>query len=139
MRPELGADEARHVAATEFGINVSQVKALDSYDDQNFLLTVASGEQYVLKISNTDFSPDGLEMQNAALLALHGEGLKVPCPVTCTSGENICKCVDSSGRSFDVRLVTFLPGKLMGHAKKSYSVRLLQQLGQTAGKVHGAN
>jgi Ser/Thr protein kinase RdoA (MazF antagonist) len=136
VRPALTIENVQAVASGVFGVVAEKVKPLDSYDDQNALITTTAGEQFVLKISNTDFGTDGLEMQNQALLALHGAGMHVPCPVARKdNGKYIADFTDSAGKHFDVRLVTFLPGKLMGHAKQSYSPELLQHLGQTCGQA----
>ena len=135
VRPSFSMSAAAEVAKRVFDIAVDEIKPLDSYDDQNCLIK-SKTKQYVLKISNTDFATDGLDMQNTALQALHEVGMPVPCPVACRGGNSaFISFATDKGVQFDVRLVTFLPGKLMGHAKSSYSPELLRSLGRTVGKV----
>jgi Ser/Thr protein kinase RdoA (MazF antagonist) len=86
-RPTFDLSDAKRLALELFNVESSAVSMLDSYDDQNFLVKIASDAQYVLKISNTDFDTDCLEMQNAAMLLLHEKGLPVPCPIACTSSD----------------------------------------------------
>jgi hypothetical protein len=87
-RPAFELTEAKQLTFQVFGIESSTISLLDSYDDQNFRVETANDDGYVLKISNTDFDSDCLQMQNAAMHLLHEKGLPVPCPVACTKSDS---------------------------------------------------
>jgi Ser/Thr protein kinase RdoA (MazF antagonist) len=145
MRPTFTPQHAAVVAEREFGVKPVRVSALDSYDDQNFLLHMELAEggdtpRFVLKVSNPDFATSGLDMQNQAMLRCQDHGLPVPQVQACTAAADegvarfICRCEDgSSGTAFDVRLVTYLPGTLL--AKAEQSPALLQDLGEVVARA----
>ncbi len=50
--PQFTAEDAIQIAHDLFGLNASAIQ-LPSERDQNFQLTAASGEAYVLKVANS--------------------------------------------------------------------------------------
>ena len=60
----------------------------EQYDDQNFLLRMGGppdgSADFVLKISNTDFGTEVLDLQNCAMLLSAQHDLPVPVPQPCS-------------------------------------------------------
>ena len=63
--PSFTIKEVQILAKEYFGIETS-VQSLDSYNDQNFLLTDQSGQKYIFKIANKAENKDVLDLQNQA-------------------------------------------------------------------------
>ena len=68
-QPSFSGDEAVAEARRIYSLETA-AKPLPSERDQNFLLTTASGERFVLKISNAVDDPQVLDLQNQALMRL---------------------------------------------------------------------
>ncbi|MGH8545969.1 MAG: phosphotransferase, partial [Gammaproteobacteria bacterium] len=64
--PRFTLAEAEHIARDSFGLTAA-ASPLQSERDQNFALTAAAGEKFVLKIAKSDEDKPVLEFQNAAL------------------------------------------------------------------------
>ena len=76
--PRLSQDEAVKIAAELYGLAVSATH-LPSERDQNFLLRDSRGEQFVLKIANSEESLEVLEMQNRMIRFLSGAPVDLSC------------------------------------------------------------
>jgi len=109
VSPTLSFETAAQVLADRYG-RTGPLKSLGSHQDQNFLADCPDG-RFVLKISNPGFTRVGLEAQNAAMLHLAVKDIdfRVPVPLPDVNGDLIGQ-IDDQGRTFDVRLVTFLDG-----------------------------
>lgn len=88
-KPALGEKEAAELVDRVFGLKVSWIGPLPSYDDQNFHVRVSrdGGEaggagEYVLKITNLEDSqkPDLIEAQTRAMMFLNAEGFPSATP-----------------------------------------------------------
>ena len=64
--PKFDVEFAAAIAEEHFGIR-AVARQLPSERDQNFLLTDASGEKFVLKIANARELPEFVDAQNAVL------------------------------------------------------------------------
>ncbi|KAM6202430.1 hydroxylysine kinase [Rhynchocyon petersi] len=131
-----------------FGLKVSKVQPLPSYDDQNFHVHLSRTEditegpnEYVLKISNTESSknPDLVEVQSHVIVYLREAGF--PTASMCrTKGGNITSLVSidsgSEIKSYLVRLMTYLPGRCI--AEISISPQLLYNIGRLAAQLDKA-
>ncbi|XP_018615350.1 hydroxylysine kinase isoform X2 [Scleropages formosus] len=85
--PNLTSSQASELVSQIFGLIVSEVKPLPSYDDQNFYVRVSDGVEYVLKILNSTDSENLtlVEMQTYIMAFLHQHGLPVQTAIpTCT-------------------------------------------------------
>ena len=69
LKPAYSIDDATSLLKKHFNVPATDVKELDSYDDQNFRVTSPYGV-YVLKAHN------GVEARNAALLDAQSQLLK---------------------------------------------------------------
>lgn len=109
-------------------------RSLPSERDQNFLLTNWSGEKFVLKIANT--------LEDEALLAAQSEAMahvaeRVSYCQRIVPGVNgrILQWIESNGeRTHFVRLVTYLPGLLLGDTA-TLSQNLFRDLGLKLGEI----
>ena len=134
---------AQQLATSLFGIDpVESCKTLDSYDDANFLVIGPRGSEpsrpYILKIHNgCDSDPSRrpfIEAMNAVMQHVATRGILSNLPVPAVDGRFI---IDSSigGSSFAVRLLTFVPGKLMSDV--SHSSGLLRDFGRLVSAIFG--
>src|SRR5574338_180510 len=128
--PRFDAARAADLARTYYGLHAAPAP-LPSERDQNFLLETSSGERFVMKIANATESPALLEAQNGVLGRLAGLGC---CPrvITATTGE---ACISADG--YQVRLVTWLPGRTLGETRWQPPA-LLADLGLRIGQIDRA-
>lgn len=100
------AQFAEAIAAEHFGV-VASVRVLPGEFDQNFALTTASGEGYILKFSHPQTPDSQLDFENA--LKAHLAHLPVPRLVLSRKGEAVVK----TAGGLRVRLLTRLPGRML--------------------------
>ncbi|XP_054387662.1 hydroxylysine kinase isoform X2 [Pongo abelii] len=141
-KPTFSEEQASALVESVFGLKVSKVRPLPSYDDQNFHVYVSKTKdgptEYVLKISNTKASknPDLIEVQNHIIMFLKAAGF--PTASVCrTKGDNTASLVSvdsgSEIKSYLVRLLTYLPGRPI--AELPISPQLLYEIGKLAAKL----
>ncbi len=88
--------------------------------DENFRLTTDDGAEHVLKIANPAENPAETEFQTAALLHIEKTDPALPCPRVLrdrTGGTHVGFVDEGVART--ARLLTYLPGKLLGTAARS--------------------
>ncbi|EHB00715.1 Aminoglycoside phosphotransferase domain-containing protein 1 [Heterocephalus glaber] len=144
-KPAFTDAQASALVESIFGLKVSKIQPLPSYDDQNFHVHISRTKdttdgpaEYVLKISNTETSknPNLIEAQNLVIMFLKAAGF--PTASVChTKGDNMTSLVSvdnsSKTRSHLVRLLTFLPGRPV--AQTPISPQLLYEIGRLAAKL----
>ncbi|XP_017374848.1 hydroxylysine kinase [Cebus imitator] len=141
-KPTFSEEQASALVESVFGLKVSKVQPLPSYDDQNFHVYVTKTKdgptEYVLKISNTETSknPDLIEVQNHIVMFLKAAGF--PTASVCrTKGDNTTSLVSvdsgSEIKSYLVRLLTYLPGRPI--AEIPISPQLLYEIGKLAANL----
>jgi 4-aminobutyrate aminotransferase-like enzyme/Ser/Thr protein kinase RdoA (MazF antagonist) len=131
--PAFTAAQAADLAVRQFGV-AAQARPLGSHQDQNFLLE--NGDQrLVLKISNPAFSHIELELQNRVMahLARAAPPFAVPAVRPDRNGREIAE-VELDGRTYLVRLITFLDGETFQDVP-SFAPVVLRELGALAGRV----
>jgi 4-aminobutyrate aminotransferase-like enzyme/Ser/Thr protein kinase RdoA (MazF antagonist) len=133
--PKFTPADAVRIAQELFG-TIGSAQALTSERDQNFLLTTASAEQFVLKIANSVEEREILEMQNAAMRHLSGKLGACRVQQLCRARDNseIAATKSVSGARHFVRLVTYLPGIYLADAKP-HTAGLLEDLGAAMAHV----
>lgn len=129
--PAFDLESATAVAERWFGLR-ARARVLPSERDQNFLLTVATGEKFVLKIANALESRALLEAQDAMLQHLRDRVSCCPRVVPNVNGELI-----SSETGHYVRLVTYLPGTPLAELSP-HSPALLRAVGRQLGQLDQA-
>jgi 4-aminobutyrate aminotransferase-like enzyme/Ser/Thr protein kinase RdoA (MazF antagonist) len=131
--PSLNIEDAIHFAQKFYTLQV-QAKPLPSERDQNFLLQVDNGDQFVLKIANATEERAMLEAQNQVMRHLENYVQFCPRVIPAVSGEEIVDVKSASGEQHLLRVVTYLMGTPLGNVKR-HSAELLQDLGFKMGQV----
>src|SRR5436190_371186 len=115
--PAFSDEAARQALDVGFGLTGS-ITALAGERDQNFRVDTADGQRFLFKISNPADTLPILDMQTAALR--HIEQVAPDLPVMRTlpgvSGEAWTEVPGPDGRTYPVRLFTFLPGRVTPNA-----------------------
>ena len=133
--PPAFADEAaRQILNDGFGV-MGSLTALAGERDQNFRVDTAAGQRFLFKISNPADTRPVLDMQTAALRHIErvDPGLPVMRAIPCISGDPWTEVPGPDGRTYPVRLFTFLPGRTM--AATALSAGALRSIGQTTARV----
>jgi len=132
--PEFSIADAEGIADRIFGIR-GTAKPLVSERDQNFQLRVDGGRSYVLKIANPAEDPAVLDFQTQALLHIARVDPELPVPHLVSTVEGAPSCVidGADDRRFITRLLSYLPGGMLGDAKTSPA--LLRDVGAIAARL----
>jgi 4-aminobutyrate aminotransferase-like enzyme/Ser/Thr protein kinase RdoA (MazF antagonist) len=131
--PAFSLEQASRLVKEFYGLN-GEVERLPSERDQNFRIHWESGEQFVLKITNSTELLAMLEAQNQVMAHVARSESFLPHIVTSRRGEEIETISGQDGSSHFMRLVTYLPGKPMGTVKR-HTPGLLFDLGQKLGRL----
>lgn len=139
-KPAFGEKEAAELVDRVFGLKVSWIGSLPSYDDQNFHVRVSAegADEYVLKITNSEDSqaPELIEAQTQAMMFLSAEGFPSATPYLTKDG-NIMSLESADtrpgGTKYIVRLLTYLPGTPV--AKIATNAQILYEIGKLAASV----
>ena len=134
--PALTEEAALDIARTVYGLEAGAT-ALPSERDQNFLLEIAGGTRFVLKIANGSEPRGMLEAQNAALRYLAGKTDLCPSIVPTTEGRTLAETLSSLAKPHFVRLLTWLPGVTLGSLPHR-STALLGDLGRAIAELDSA-
>lgn len=109
--PDFAESSAAELLRRHFAIEGS-LKLQASERDQNFLVRQASGQAQVLKISNSAEDEAITAFQNAALQHLENchPDISVPRIVRTTDGQTQLRTRGDDGRTYTLRVLTWLPG-----------------------------
>lgn len=134
-RPEFTEQDALKIARDFYGLKGS-VEELPSYCERNFCLRTDSGDKYVLKFAAASEKREILEFQNLAMehLSTMGDEMMTPRVIETPSGEQISVVEDAKGVSHFVRLLSFIPGKVLAEVSP-HSADLLCELGVFIGSL----
>ena len=104
--------EIKQLVKDLYGLQVSSITPLDSYIDQNSLLTDENGKKYVLKIAHPEEEREVMAAQTGAMEYLAANNTTVTCPKVCPTrtGQSISSIKTPTGTPHLVRLVTYIPG-----------------------------
>ncbi len=131
--PSFDVESAVAIADEHFGIR-SSVRPLPSERDQNFLLTAASGEEFVLKIANALEGRAFLEAQTSVLKHLAPRVSFCQRVVSATSRQDISTVQAANGATHLVWLVRYLPGVPLAEIKP-HPPSLLYDVGRKLGQL----
>jgi 4-aminobutyrate aminotransferase-like enzyme/Ser/Thr protein kinase RdoA (MazF antagonist) len=133
--PRFSEAAAADLARDFWGLS-GRVNPLPSERDQNFRLTTGSGEQFVLKISESAESRAVLECQNAVLARLVGAlpAFGFPAFVPDREGRAIREVAGADGSAHLLRLLHYVPGVPLGEVRR-HPRALLQDAGRLAGRM----
>jgi 4-aminobutyrate aminotransferase-like enzyme/Ser/Thr protein kinase RdoA (MazF antagonist) len=137
-QPSFHGDEAVAAARRVYGLETA-AEPLPSERDQNFLLTTAGNERFVLKISNAAEDPQVLDLQNQALmrLAALAPQLALPRVRPTRDGAATGTLPDARGTAHPVRLLTWVPGRVLARVRP-HTPELLRSLGVVLGTLDAA-
>jgi 4-aminobutyrate aminotransferase-like enzyme/Ser/Thr protein kinase RdoA (MazF antagonist) len=112
--PRFAIHDAERLAAQHYALT-ARARPLPSERDQNFALESADGSRYILKIAKSDEERAVLDFQNQALrhLAVRVSTVETPALVAAQDGTDMVTARDATGRSYLLRLVTWLNGELL--------------------------
>lgn len=129
----LAMGDAEALAREVFGVQ-GRAKPLTSERDQNFHLRAADGAEFVLKIANAAEDPAVADMQTQAMrhVAAADPGLPTPRAVPTTDGR-LSTILHGSAGAQVVRLLTFLPGRMLHQAPSTAAQR--RSLGATHARL----
>ena len=132
--PPLSTELAVALARDRYGLNARAIR-MTGERDENFRLSGADGTEYVLKIAHPDEEASVTELLTAALLHVEQTDPSLPCPrvLPARSGDTQIQFMDQSRQSRTARLLTYLPGKLLGSATRSQQQR--RCCGRMAGQL----
>jgi Ser/Thr protein kinase RdoA (MazF antagonist) len=137
--PSFTAAEALAVAEREFGI-VGRISSLPSERDQNFLITVAMGERFVLKIANSNDPAELLDFQNQAMRRV-GRSLadcRVQHVISSRRGLDLAKIHNARTDTHHcVRLLTWIDGEVLAKCA-SRGPALFESIGTNMAKIDAA-
>lgn len=127
--PRFTVADGERLGREFFGIS-AVAASLPSERDQNFALTSAAGEKFVLKIAKSDEDLSILQLQAAVLkhAAQHAPNLALPRLVAARSGEECVTVKDARGQAYLMRLMTWVHGEVFARAQP-HSDTLLASLG----------
>jgi hydroxylysine kinase len=131
------AEHAVALVRERYGIEASPTR-LSGERDENFRLRAPHGAEYVLKIANPAEPADSSALPAAALLHIERVDPTFPCPRVIRDRENNARVqfIDQEGLGRTACLLTYLPGKLLGHCERS--ARQRSACGQLAGRLSRA-
>ncbi len=133
--PNFLEQDACRIAEEQYGLQAS-ASLLPGERDRNFHLKTGDGKEFVLKIAYSAEKKELLELQNQVMELLEKEApsLSIPKVRTTTSGEPITTISGNDGISHLVRLLTYVPGKLLAYTKP-HTPELLHSLGHVLGTI----
>ncbi len=132
--PAFAGEAARQILHDGFGV-AGSLTALAGERDQNFRVDTADRQRFLFKISNPADTRPVLDMQTAALRHIErvDPGLPVMRAIPCIGGDPWAEVPGPDGRTYPVRLFTFLPGRTM--AATALSAGALRSIGQTTARL----
>lgn len=133
--PNFTEQDACSITEEQYGLQVS-ARQLPGERDQNFYLKASNEKEFVLKIAYGAEDRDLLELQNKVMRLLErgAPGLSIPGVCTTKSKKSITTVSGNNGVSYLVRLLTYVPGKLLAHVKP-HTPELLHSLGHVLGTI----
>jgi 4-aminobutyrate aminotransferase-like enzyme/Ser/Thr protein kinase RdoA (MazF antagonist) len=132
-RPALSLPEAESILQRYYNLS-GTLRELPSERDQNYHLVTNSGEQYVLKIAAETEKQTTLLFQNAALNHLAKSNFNSPRLKISVNGREIEKIESNSGAFHQIRVLTYLPGKVLAEVNP-HSPSLLTDFGKFLGSL----
>lgn len=126
--------DVQQLARQRYGINAS-VKALNGYDEWNYLLTDAAGQKYILKIATDDHGRSFLDAQVSILDHLSNTDCAAQFQrcLQNTEGQAI-STITRDGKKYYLRVLSFLEGEFWVYAENKPDA-LYSHLGSFLGRM----
>ena len=134
-KPFFTVEDASHIALELYGLRV-EAYTLPGERDCNFHLKTEAGQEFLLKIAPAVEQRDAIDLQNKALehLVIQDPSLLLPRLRITAGGETITTITSAEGTKHFVRLLTFVPGKVLAETRP-HTPALLYSLGSMMGKM----
>ncbi|RKF14019.1 aminoglycoside phosphotransferase [Roseovarius spongiae] len=122
--PVIGPEEAADLARDLFGVK-GRIRPLSAEKDANFHVTLGSGEEALLKVTNAAEPRAVTDMQTAVLIHIAGVAPDLPVPRVhaSLSGGASEIITGPDGRPHVVRLLGYLPGAILANATLAPGLR----------------
>ena len=130
MRPDFHESEAAQIAQDLYGF-VGKASKLASYSDQNFKISCANGQTFVLKIANSDEQELEIDFQIATLKHIRSidPDLVIPRVIPTLAGCSQTPVISPRTQTrHEAWMVSFLPGQFVA-SFDTHPPGLLQSLG----------
>lgn len=116
--PQFSESEAREIFHRLFDKReLSSIRKLPSYDDQNWLIRNSQDEQFILKIQNANDTRDILDFQNRVFELLNDSNVLAPAVCPDSESRQVFEEVhEATGRRHLARCLTFIPGEVVGRS-----------------------
>src|SRR5215472_1049317 len=133
----LPLPRAVSVLRDRYGLE-ARVARLTGERDENFRVTAADGDDYVLKVAHPAEDLGVTDLSTAALLHLENEDPALPCPrvVRTRGGHSHVRFIDDQRMERTARLLTYLPGRPLERSQRS--ARLRVECGRLGGRLSRA-
>lgn len=138
-RPSIAeSKDVIELVQKHWGIAISKVSPLDSYDDKNFrVVEEGNGTKWVFKVLHAECEERVVELQHAAMLALRKDGVAAPFPVQTRDGAWWVS-VDMGGHTHIARLLEWVPGRDYAVIKPEDRPQLAYMFGELVARVDRA-
>ncbi|QBD78039.1 aminotransferase class III-fold pyridoxal phosphate-dependent enzyme [Ktedonosporobacter rubrisoli] len=138
ITPVFSEQEAGALVSQLYGLEAS-ARLLPGERDQNFYVQTRQGKTFVLKIAPASETYDTLDLQNQTLhyLSTQLPELALPRVHPTRDGDFIASLSHASGTQSFVRLLTYIPSKLLAQTRP-HTPELLHSLGHTLGRLDRA-
>lgn len=143
-KPYTAMSTSAHISASllptwvqqHWGWTPARLEPLPGEIDFNFYLEDPAGRAFTFKISRPDANRGQAELQQAALQWIDRQSVAValPYPVPALDGQLIVLEQDSDGAERMLRMVNWVPGKVLGQCNPR-SLDLLYELGRASASV----
>eukprot|EP00501_MAST-03F_sp_TOSAG23-6_P002556 GSMAST32.ASY1.ANO1.2696.1 assembled CDS len=135
---DISKDEVMKLAKSLYGFDVNSVCSLDSYDDLNFYIKEAQGNEYVFKVHNgvESADPEFLDAMDRLFMFISGCGISTPIPIISVDGKTKCtlqKTYNNIVVKHSIRVLSWLSGTQLG--KTPVSPSLFKDSGCCLGKL----
>ncbi|XP_053368463.1 hydroxylysine kinase [Clarias gariepinus] len=132
-KPNLSHSQVTEIISRLYGLTVSTIRPMPSYDDQNFHLVCVDAGEFVLKVMNSSDSENVklLDLQTHIMNFLQQKGLPAQKAMCTIRGEMMSLEEIDCGygqQKYLVRLLTYMPGTPV--AKITCTPRLLYEIGK---------
>ncbi len=128
--------EGAAAVAARFGVK-GEASALSSERDSNYRIKAEDGREYLLKITNPaeDSAVSDVQTQALVHVARIDPGLPTPRPLPAANGDYQLR-IDDAGPKQIARLMTYLPGMQLHHARATPALR--RDIGQNLARLDRA-
>lgn len=128
--------EARLWVEKHWSLAVRKIRPLPGEIDYNFYIETEDDKAYTFKVSRPAANRDAIDFQQAALqwIIQFTLPIELPYPIPSHQDEMIPEETDDDGETRVLRMVQWVPGKVLAKVKPK-SLDLLRQLGEACGAL----